>query len=148
MQYNGRVRTGKAVLVEGMKVQNSYFTLVKTFPLMHISDRAHLGTAQKVIDGLLEKDLDSGEQAYLDALTDLVEVYEDEHEPILDASEADVLRELMRSHGLSQHRLAKQVGISQSTISAVLNRSRSLTKEQVISLAGFFRVSPTAFLPA
>ena len=36
-----------------------------------------------------------------------------------DVSEADVLRELMRSNGLSQMELAKAVGIAQSSISAV-----------------------------
>ena len=53
----------------------------------------------------------------------------------------------MRANGLSQGRLQKAVGISQSTISAVLNGTRSLTKEQVIALARYFRVSPAAFLP-
>jgi HTH-type transcriptional regulator/antitoxin HigA len=80
-------------------------------------------------------------------LTDLVEAYENEHEHILDASEADVLRELMRTNELSQSKLAKKVGISQSTISAVVNGARSLTKEQVLTLAKFFRVSSAAFLP-
>jgi HTH-type transcriptional regulator / antitoxin HigA len=125
----------------------SYFKLVKQFPLTHIRDGDHLGSAQKMIDRLLENELDVGQQEYLDALTDLVENYEDQHEPIPDASEADVLRELIRSSGLSQLKLAKQVGIPQSTISAVLNGARSLTKHQVLSLAKFFRVSPAAFLP-
>ena len=127
---------------------DTYFALVKRFPLTHIRDDDHLEAAQEVIDRLLEEDLDEGAREYLDALTDLVETYEDEHVPIPDASEADVLRELMRSNGLSQAKLAKAVGISQSTISAVLNGTRSLTKEQVVTLARFFHVSPAAFLPA
>jgi HTH-type transcriptional regulator/antitoxin HigA len=64
-----------------------------------------------------------------------------------DASEADVLRELMRSNGLSQPKLAKTAGIAQSTISAVLNGGRSLTKGQVVKLAKVFGVSPAVFLP-
>jgi HTH-type transcriptional regulator/antitoxin HigA len=124
----------------------SYFKLVKRFPLTHIRDDHHLGAAQVVIDRLLQEDLDEGAQEYLDALTDLVETYEEEHVPIPDASEADVLRELIRANGLSQARLQKAVCISQSTISAVLNGTRSLTKEQVVALARFFRVSPAAFL--
>jgi HTH-type transcriptional regulator/antitoxin HigA len=126
----------------------SYFKLVKQFPLTHIRDDDHLGAAQTMIDRLLEEDLDEGAQEYLNVLTDLVESYEDEQFPIPDASEADVLRELMRSNGLSQPRLAREVGIAQSTLSAVLNGSRSLTKGQVLALARFFRVSPAAFLPA
>jgi hypothetical protein len=52
-----------------------------------------------MIDRLLQKDLDEGSQEYLNAFTDLVETYEDEHVLITDASQADVLRELMRSNG-------------------------------------------------
>jgi HTH-type transcriptional regulator/antitoxin HigA len=107
-----------------------------------------LEAAQEVLDKLLTEDLDWGAQEYLDALTDLVETYEDNHVPIPDASEADVLRVLMEANQLSQQQLAKKAGIAQSTLSAVLNGSRSLTKEHVVKLAKLFRVSPAAFLPA
>jgi HTH-type transcriptional regulator/antitoxin HigA len=126
----------------------SYFKLVRRFPLTHIRDDDHLRAAEDVIDQLLQQNLDEGGQEYLAALTDLVETYEDEHEAIPDASEADVLRELMCAHGLSQGRLAKEVRIAQSTLSAVLSGGRSLTKGQVVRLARFFSVSPAAFLPA
>jgi HTH-type transcriptional regulator / antitoxin HigA len=126
---------------------DTYFERVRRFPLTHIRDDAHLDAAQGVIDGLLREELDLGAQEYLDALTDLVETYEEKHVPIRDASEADVLRELMSANRLSQPKLARAVGISQSTISAVLNGARSLTKEQVIALAKHFCVAPAAFLP-
>jgi HTH-type transcriptional regulator / antitoxin HigA len=130
------------------KLPDSYFERVKQFPLTHILDEKHLLAAQAMIDRMLKERLDRGEQAYLDVLTDLVESYEDQHELIPDASEADVLRELMRANGLSQLRLSAKVGISQSTISAVLSGGRSLTKEHVVALACFFHVSPAAFFPA
>jgi HTH-type transcriptional regulator/antitoxin HigA len=63
-------------------------------------------------------------------------------------AEADVLRELMRSKQLSQQGLANKVGMAQSTISAVVNGTRSLTKEQVVKLGRFFGVSLAAFLPS
>jgi HTH-type transcriptional regulator / antitoxin HigA len=137
-----------AVKTSARTLPDSYFKLVKRFPLTHIRDDGHLAEAQEVIDRLLEEDLDDGGRAYLDVLTDLVEAYEEEHVPIPDASEADVLRELMRANGLSQPKLARAVGMAQSTISAVLGGTRSLTKGQVVKLARFFHVSPAAFLPA
>ncbi len=88
-----------------------------------------------------------GTQEYLDVLTDLVAAYEDEHVPMPDVSEADVLRELMRSNRLSQMELAKAVGMAQSTVSAVLTGARSLTKGQILKLAKFFGIAPAAFLP-
>ena len=124
----------------------TYLNLVIEFPLVPIRDDDHLAKASAVLDQLLQEDLDRGQQDYLEVLTDLVEKYEEEHVPIPDASESDVLRELMRSHGLSQNALKTRTGIGQSTISAVLNGERSLIKEQVITLAGFFGVSPSAFM--
>jgi HTH-type transcriptional regulator/antitoxin HigA len=136
-----------AVMIGTRTLPESYFALVKRFPLIHIRDGAHLAAAQETIDRLLEEDLDDGSREYLDALTDLVEIYEDQHVLIPDVPEADVLRELMRANGYTQLGLAKKTGISQSTISAVVNGTRSLTKSQVIKLAKLFGVSPTVFLP-
>ena len=77
---------------------------------------------------LLKRELDQGEQEYLDVLTGLIEEYKANHEPIPDASEAGVLRLLMESNGLSQMALPRKVGISQATISAVLHGTGWLTK--------------------
>ena len=117
------------------------------FPLEPIRDQAHLIEAMAVLDKLLQEDLDADGEMYLGALTCLVEAYEQAHEPLLDVSEADVLRELMRANGLTQKALEERVGISQSTISAVLNETRSLTRKQVLALSKYFLVHPSAFLP-
>lgn len=125
----------------------SYFRRVKKFPLESIRDDAHLWEAIAVVDALLRENLDDGGESYLDALTDLVETYEKKHVHIPDASESDVLRVLMAANGLTQEGLATEVGISQSTISAVLTGKRSLTKKQIVKLAGRFAVPPSVFLP-
>jgi HTH-type transcriptional regulator/antitoxin HigA len=127
-------------------IPDTYFDLVRRFPLLHIRDTDHLEAAIAVIDELLQKDLDEGAQAYLDALTDHVEIFEGENIPIPDAPASDVLRELMSTNRISQTRLAREVKISQSTISAVLSGSRTLTRDHVSRLARFFNVSPAVFL--
>lgn len=86
---------------------DEYLALVKQFPLMSIRDDSHLAQAQEVIDRLLQDDLPDGAQDYLDALTDLVESYEESHIEIPDASEAEVLHELMRQHGLTQSNIGQ-----------------------------------------
>jgi HTH-type transcriptional regulator/antitoxin HigA len=143
-----RSQSARAARKAPRTMPDTYWKLVRRFPLVHIRDDVHLDEALEVLNRLLEQDRDVGAQEYLDVLTDLVRAYEDAHISISDASEADVLRELMRSNGLSQSELAKKTRISQSTISAVITGARSLTKEQVIKLAKFFGVSPAAFLPA
>jgi HTH-type transcriptional regulator/antitoxin HigA len=144
---NPRSRSDWGGEADARRVPDSYFELVGQFALIHIRDDDHLAEALDVLDRLLARDLDAGGQEYVDVLADLIEAYEDEHVAIPDASEADVLRGLMRSNGLTQSELRRRTGIAQSTISAVLNGDRSLTKDQVVALADFFRVSPAAFLP-
>lgn len=138
---------GVRVAVKTRRLPETYFKLVERFPLIHIRDDEDLTSAREMIDRLLEDNLDEGEQEYLDALSDLVQVYEDKHVPIPDASGGNVLRELMSANGYSQSGLAKKAGIAQSTISSVVNGDRSLTKGQVLKLAKFFGVSPAVFLP-
>jgi HTH-type transcriptional regulator/antitoxin HigA len=129
-------------------ITDTYLKLVRKFPLRSIRTEQELDAAQAVLDELLRQQLDEGGEEYLAALTDLIELYEDKAHPIPDASEADVLRMLMESNGLTQAALARKTGIAQSTLSAVLGGLRSLTKEQILSLARYFHVAPSAFLPA
>jgi hypothetical protein len=55
------------------------------------------------MDQLLARgELNSGAEMYLDALSDLVVAYEDEHYAIEPASDADMLRHLMEVKGVTQ----------------------------------------------
>jgi len=129
-------------------VTDSYLDLIREFPLRSIRSERELDAAQAVLDRLLRSPRDAGSEQYLGALTQLVEVYEHKTHPIPDGSEANVLRTLMSSNDLTQSSLARQVGISQSTISAVLAGTRTLTKDQIVLLADYFHLSPAAFLPS
>ena len=106
-----------------------------------------MDAATAVLNRLLQQNLDAGGEQCRDALTDLIERYEEAAHPIPDAPEADVLRVLMESNGLSRAELSRQTGIAPSTLSAVLSGSRSLTREHVVTLAKHFGVSAAAFLP-
>jgi HTH-type transcriptional regulator/antitoxin HigA len=125
----------------------TYFDLVKQFPLTRIRDEEHLAQAQEFLDRLLRQDLDEGGDAYLDALSDFIEFFEEANEPSPDAPPEYVLRELIHSSPLSQQQLSRAVGIAQSTISALLNGSRRMTTDHIMKLARHFNVSPAVFLP-
>jgi hypothetical protein len=68
--------------VQAGSFPHSYLTLVKRHPLTSIRNEDDLDAAQAVIDGLLREELDDGKQAYLDALSDLVIVYEQGHHAV------------------------------------------------------------------
>lgn len=126
------------------KGRDSYLDLVLAFPLAVIKSEDHLEAAQAVLDRLLAKgDLDDGEQMYLDALSDLVACYEDEHHPIAPASDADMLRHLMEAKGVSQTKVSRETGIAKSTISEVLAGRRPFSRQMIRKLAAFFKVDVT-----
>ena len=76
-------------------VPDSYLNLLRELPLRSIRTGGERDAAQAMVDCLLRQQLDRGAKWYLDALTDLIEVYEDKACPIPDAPEADVLRLLL-----------------------------------------------------
>lgn len=103
------------------KDRDAYMDLVRAFPLASIRSEEHLEAAQKVMDKLLvQGELDDGEELYLDALSDLVATYEDEHYAIAPASDADMLRHLMEAKEVTQAQLSRETGVAKSTISEVL----------------------------
>ena len=136
-----------AVKTSAKKVTDAYFKLLNEHPLRPIRNNTDLTAAQNKIDELLQQDLDSGARDYLAVLTGLVEDYEDGSVKIPDASGADVLREQLRVNDLSQAKLAKDVGIMQSTLSELVNGRRRFTTDHMVALGKFFGVSPAVFLP-
>jgi HTH-type transcriptional regulator/antitoxin HigA len=126
--------------------RDHYLKLVRKFPLRPLRSDGELALAIKVIDSLIIRgDLDSGEQDYLDILTDIVEKYEAEQHPMAPVSDADMLRHLIEARRISQSKLADDVKISMSTISEVLNGKRRLNRNHISALSQYFGVSSSVF---
>jgi HTH-type transcriptional regulator/antitoxin HigA len=128
--------------------QDTYLRLIQELPLVSIASDEHLDAAQSMIDRLTSiRKLDGGEQAYLDALCDLVVVYEDQHHSIPMASDADLLRHLMEAKGVTQNQIHKDTGLAKSGISEVLSGKKAFSKTMIGTLAAYFHV-PTSVLAA
>ena len=123
------------------KSRDSYLELVLAFPLASIKSEKHLDAAQKVMDQLLAKGkLDHGEVIYLEALSDLVASYEDEHHAIEPASDADMLRHLMEAKGITQTQLNQDTSLPKSSISEVLAGRKLFSRQMIRKLADYFKV--------
>jgi len=119
----------------------SYLELVMAFPLASIKTDQELQEAQKVMDQLLARGgLDDGEEMYVDALSDLVAAYEDEHYAIEPASDAEMLRHLMEAKGVTQAQLSRDTTIPKSTISEILAGKKPFSRQLIRRLADYFRV--------
>ena len=128
--------------------RDTYLRLIQELPLVSITSDEHLDAAQAMLDRLTDrKKLDRGEQAYLDALCDLVVVYEDQYHSIPAASDADLLRHLMEAKGVTQIQLHKETGLAKSGISEILAGKKPFSKAMVGILAAYFHV-PTSVLTA
>ena len=129
-----------------MESDKSYLALVRVLPLRPIGSDAELDRAIAVIDSLISKDaLNQGESDYLDVLGDLVHKYEAEHDPIAPVSDADMIRFLLESNGMTQAELAVRSEIAESTISEVLAKKRKLSRRHIAAISLVFRVSPAIF---
>lgn len=123
------------------KGRDSYLELVTAFPLASIKSDKHLAESQKVMGRLLVNGkLDVGEEMYVDALSDLVGTYEDEHHSIGPASDADMLRHLMDAKGINQAELSRDTGLAKSTVSEVLSGKKSFSRQMIRKLADYFKV--------
>jgi HTH-type transcriptional regulator / antitoxin HigA len=127
---------------------DKYIDLVHAFPLRPIRSDAELDGAIAMIDSLITRDdLDSGEEDYLDVLSDLVHKYESEHDPIAPVSDANMVRFLLESNDMTQAALAERSGIAESTISEVVAGKRKLSRRHIAAISRVFRVSPSVFFP-
>lgn len=121
--------------------RNVYLKLVTAFPLASIKSEEQLQEAHGVIDQLLGRDeLKGGEEMYLDALSDLVAAYEDEHHAIEPASDSDMLRHLMEAKGVTQAQLSRDTRVPKSTISEILSGKKHLSRQMIRKFADYFGV--------
>jgi HTH-type transcriptional regulator / antitoxin HigA len=121
--------------------RDSYLKLVTAFPLASIKSDEQLHEAHNVMDHLLAHgELKGGEEMYLDALSDLVAAYEDEHYSIGPASDAEMLRHLMEANGVTQAQLSSDTAVPKSTISEILAGKKHLSRQVIRKFANYFRV--------
>jgi HTH-type transcriptional regulator/antitoxin HigA len=126
------------------KARDSYLDLIMAFPLVSLRSASHLQAAQEVVDRLLAKHKrEKGEDLYLDALSDLVAAYEDEHYKIGPASDADMLRHFMEAKQVNQTDIHRDTGIPKSSISEVLAGKRPFTRQIIRKLSRYFNVDAT-----
>lgn len=127
-------------------IEHEYLELVRHFPLVSIQDDEHLAEAIEVIHQLLDKPTRTeADEAYLGALTDIVEVYENTHVHIPSSSGLEVLRSLVEENGLSENDLAPIFGTT-SAVSEVLAGIRPLTLTEITRLADYFGVPADVFV--
>lgn len=134
----------------GEIIDNSYFAVVRRFPLKPITSDAELDRSIEIVNELVDREFENlthGEEAYLDVLSDLVEKYENMHHPIPDASPVEMLKFFIEDRKTNQRAVALGSGIAVSTMSEILAGRRRMNLEHMQKLAAFFKIDVGVFLP-
>jgi HTH-type transcriptional regulator / antitoxin HigA len=132
-------------MTPGLDDQVSYADLLIAFPPRPIRTAEQFLATQKRIDALIDKDeLSEDEQDYLNLLGTLVYEYEEKTVEIPDIYGVEMLKALIEEFELRQKDLTS-IFKTESIVSDVLNRKRSLTVEHIQKLSQFFHVSPSVF---
>jgi HTH-type transcriptional regulator/antitoxin HigA len=125
---------------------DTYFELVKQHPLRSIGSEIELDAAQALLDTLVQQELDEGGLAYLEALSDLVIVYEQEHHAIASLPPHDLLAHLLAERGMSQADLVRATDIAKATVSDLVTGKRPFTVEQMHAVARVFGLPAAVFM--
>lgn len=86
----------------------------------------------------------AAEQEAIDLLTLLIEHYENQRYPLPQARSVEVLRLLMERNGVSQGKIAPELGF-QASASLILFGRRQLNRGHIARLSKRFKVSPAVF---
>jgi HTH-type transcriptional regulator/antitoxin HigA len=122
-----------------------YRRLVKELPPRPIRSEKGLGDVEERINGLLAlPERSPAQEDYLDLLSHLVRIWEDEHVEIPPLSGVELVRELCKERGIPQRALVPIFGTA-SVVSEVLAGKRELQRKHIDGLAQFFQVPPGAF---
>src|ERR1700759_2583150 len=80
-------------------------------------------------------------QETIELLTLLIEKWDEEHNTFSDADPVELLDYLMKENKLKAINLAKELGVSKSLISDILNYRRGFSRDIIRKLATRFKVS-------
>jgi HTH-type transcriptional regulator / antitoxin HigA len=132
------------------RAEDRYFELVKRFPLRPLRNDIDCERAGEVVAKLAargEDNLDSGERDYLDALTLILQAYEQRRHPIPKDKRTPLqrLKYLMREAKMKPVQLGELVG-GRAQASLVLHGKRELSKANIRALSDHFGLDAGYFL--
>jgi len=131
------------------KLPRSFKDLVGRMPPQAIMDDVHYRNTLEMIDRLMAAGkLTKGQEVYLETLVQLVQAYEAKHHAIdtADLGGIAALRQLLADNDMNASDLGRLLGVHPSMGSKILKGQRSLTVEQLRTLADRFKVRPELFM--
>ncbi|MFK5913767.1 MAG: helix-turn-helix domain-containing protein [Woeseiaceae bacterium] len=126
-------------------ISKAWPTVKAIFSVPH-SEKAYQALV-KTLDNMIDEVGDNQNHKLapvMETIGNLIENYETQEYKISESSPVEVLKYLMKEHGLKQSDL-KEIG-SQGVVSEILTGKRTLNIEQVKKISNKFHVSPLVFI--
>jgi len=130
------------------KPADSYFELVREFPLRRIKTAGAYHKAMALVLRLSHEKTDQGIREYLDVLVDLVADYETKRCSLegMHITAADLVRHRIEEMGSSISDVARKISVPQSNLSEMLNGKRGWSKAAIRELSKLFHIRAERFL--
>jgi HTH-type transcriptional regulator / antitoxin HigA len=141
----------KPMRTAATKKRDSYLELIRSFPVRPIRSEEELDQATAVLLKLArskpEEQMDGGELDYMEALTCMVQRFEQarRESALPKLSPIERLKFLMEQRQMSVNDLGRVIG-SQPNASLILHGKRALSRTHILKLARHFSVSPALFM--
>lgn len=128
------------------KLPETYEGLYRLHVLKPIHDSVGYDNACEVLDALSGLELNEDQAEYLEALSILVEAYEEDADESAGVSGLEALRYLCEENNVSGGKLAEMLDVSRALGVKLLAGERNLTVAHIGKLSERFKVSPELFL--
>jgi len=129
-----------------MSVSSEYRRLLQNLVPQPIRSEREYQRALRQLSGLMTPKPGAAHSLMIEMLSTLIEHYESQKLPTPQSRPADLLAHLLEARGISQAELARKTDISPATLSSVLAEQRGISKQNAVTLASFFNVSPALFI--
>ena len=125
----------------------TYTDLLTVFKPRPIRSARQHARSLAIVEKLIDKPKQTAaEKEMIELLSTLIDQYEERIWPTPEVPPGEMLKFLLVDRKMSQTELAGETGVPQSTIANVIAGRRQLSKQNVVALAKFFRMSPTLFM--
>jgi antitoxin component HigA of HigAB toxin-antitoxin module len=124
-----------------------YLALALKHPLMAIDDDEAHARAIEVLNEIIDlRKPTSGQEAYMDALGDLVHSYESRIYTHTRTPAGEYLKSLIEFKGVTQTEVHEATGVAHSTISEILSGLRKPSRKVIAAFSVYFKVGSGYFI--
>jgi antitoxin component HigA of HigAB toxin-antitoxin module len=129
------------------EIPKTYEELCRLHPPRTIHDDSDYENTLEVIEALISQPkLNVDQTDFMETLTELIEVYEAQHEPIKKVRGIKLLKYLMEENNISKEKLSTILKKDSTLGYKIMDGSRKITVDHAHVLGRYFSVDPGAFI--